>query len=194
MAHQMTHDQSPRSTETTTKQGRSGLVHLAALCGYLLLTVVMTWPLATHLTTAIPGDGFDGWQNYWNLWWVKVALVDKLTNPLITDMLYHPTGVSLYFHTLNPINGLSTLPVQLSAGLIPAYNAVVFIAWVLSGYGVFLLTRWVLGVALVDAPEPPGGGQDDSVDRNLPGHLPEVISTVAAPTHPRPRPWRRRRR
>jgi hypothetical protein len=121
------------------------LVHLAALFGYLLLTLVMTWPLALNLTTAIPGDGFDGWQNYWNLWWVKVALVDKLTNPLITDLLYHPTGVSLYFHTLNPINGLTTLPVQVSAGLLPAYNAVVLIAWTLSGYGVFLLTRWVLG-------------------------------------------------
>ena len=138
-------EQSSRGTESHRARRRPGLVHLAALFGYLLLTVAMTWPLVLNLTTAIPGDGFDGWQNYWNLWWVKVALVDKLTNPLITDLLYHPTGVSLYFHTLNPINGLATLPVQVSAGLLPAYNAVVFMAWTLSGYGVFLLTRWVLG-------------------------------------------------
>ena len=101
--------------------------------------------LALNLTTAIPGDGFDGWQNYWNQWWIKQALVDRLANPLFTDMLYHPTGVSLYFHTLNPFNGITTLPVQLAFGLIPAYNAVVLLSWVLAGYGMFLLTRWVMG-------------------------------------------------
>ena len=94
-------------------------------------------------TAAIPGDSFDGWQNYWNLWWLKTALVDHVANPLITDLLYYPTGVSLYFHTLNPFNGLLTLPIQLSAGLIPAYNAVVIFSWVLAGYGAFLLARWV---------------------------------------------------
>ncbi len=67
-----------------------------------------------------------------------------LRTPLFTDLLYHPTGVGLYFHTLNPFNGLTTLPIQLSAGLIPAYNAVVLISWVLGGYGTFLLALYVL--------------------------------------------------
>lgn len=122
-----------------------GVWHGAALLGYALLTTLMTWPLAAQVMTAIPGDAFDGWQNYWNLWWVKLALVERLQNPYWTDLLYAPTGVGLYFHTLNPFNGLVTLPVQLSAGLIPAYNAVVWISWVLAGYGTYLLTRWSLG-------------------------------------------------
>jgi len=120
-------------------------LHSAAiLVAYSLLTFIMTWPLGQNMTTAIPGDGFDGWQNYWNLWWIKVALVDKLQHPFYTDILYAPTGVGLYFHTLNPFNGLVTLPIQLSAGLIPAYNAVVLISWVLGGYGTYLLTLWIL--------------------------------------------------
>ena len=116
--------------------------HLPVLLAYLALTLVMTWPLALNFTTAIPGDGFDGWQNYWNLWWVKVALVERGQTPFTTDLLYHPTGVDLYFHTLNPFNGLITLPIQLTSGLIVAYNAVVLISWVLGGYGTYLLTRW----------------------------------------------------
>ncbi|GIK74158.1 MAG: hypothetical protein BroJett021_31460 [Chloroflexota bacterium] len=120
------------------------LQHLLALALYFIATVVFTWPLALNLTTAIPGDSFDGWQNYWNLWWIKQALVERATNPLFTDQLYYPTGVTLYFHTLNPFNGLATLPIQLVFGLIPAYNAVVFISWVLAGYGMFLLARWVI--------------------------------------------------
>lgn len=121
-------------------------VHLLALAGYFVLTLAFTWPLALNLSTAIPGDSFDGWQNYWNQWWIKLALVDRLTSPLFTDILYAPTGVGLYFHTLNPLNGAATLPVQLSAGLIPAYNAAVFFSFVLSGYGMFLLARQVIGL------------------------------------------------
>ena len=45
-----------------------GWTHGIVLLGYLLLTLVMTWPLAAQFTTAIPGDSFDGWQNYWNQW------------------------------------------------------------------------------------------------------------------------------
>ncbi|MCS6826161.1 MAG: YfhO family protein [Caldilinea sp.] len=123
----------------------AGWEHLLALAFYAAATLVCTWPLALHLNSAIPGDGFDGWQNYWNLWWIKRALVERVTNPLFTDLLYHPTGVSLYFHTLNPFNGVATLPVQLALGLIPAYNAVVLVSWVLGGYGMFLLARWVIG-------------------------------------------------
>ncbi|MBC7225454.1 MAG: hypothetical protein H5T59_14470, partial [Anaerolineae bacterium] len=47
-----------------------GWRHAGVLLAYVLGTVVMTWPLVTVLGQAIPGDGFDGWQNYWNLWWV----------------------------------------------------------------------------------------------------------------------------
>jgi len=118
--------------------------HWFVLTGYLLLTVVMTWPLVTNLTTAIPGDSFDGWQNYWNLWWMKTALVDRQQTPFVTDLLYYPTGVGLYFHTLNPFNGLFTLSLQLSNGLFVAYNTVIFFSWTMAGYGVYLLTLWIL--------------------------------------------------
>ncbi len=139
-----------RSEPTAFESGpgrpsRSGWRHVIVLAAYALLTVLMTWPLLLHFNSAIPGDGFDGWQNYWNLWWTKIALIDQVRNPLITDLLYYPTGVGLYFHTLNPFNGLLALPVQLTAGLIPAYNTVVFFSWIMGGYGVFLLTLWILG-------------------------------------------------
>ncbi|NLE76395.1 MAG: hypothetical protein GX605_06545 [Chloroflexi bacterium] len=117
--------------------------HLAALLGYAVLTVGMTWPLALQAGAAIPGDGFDGWQNTWNLWWVKTALVERFANPFHTDMLFPPTGVDLYFHTLNFFNGLVSLPVQAVGGLLWAYNSVVLLSFVLGGYGVFLLVRYL---------------------------------------------------
>jgi len=103
----------------------------------------MTWPLATRAGQAIPGDSFDGWQNYWNLWWVKKALLETFQNPFHTDYLFYPTGVDLYFHTLNIFNGLISLPVQGVGNLFWAYNFVVLLAFVLGGYGTFLLIRYV---------------------------------------------------
>ena len=111
---------------------------------YFVMTALMTYPLILHLTTAIPGDGFDGWQNYWNLWWMKKALIDLGQFPYFTDFLDYPSGVSLYFHTLNPFNGLLALPVQLSCGLAAAYNAVVMFAFTIGGVGAYLLARHVL--------------------------------------------------
>ena len=111
---------------------------------YFVVTLFMTYPLILNLTTAIPGDGFDGWQNYWNLWWLKEALVDLGQSPYFTTFLDYPSGVSLYFHTLNPFNGLWTLPVQLAGGLVLAYNAVVLFSFAIGGVGAYLLARYIL--------------------------------------------------
>jgi len=113
--------------------------HMIALTSYLALTLIMTFPLVTEFTTAIPGDGFDGWQNYWNLWWVKKALLDLGTNPFFCGYVYYPTGASLYFHTLNIFNGLLTVPAQGIFGLTVAYNFVVVFSFVVGGYGTYLL-------------------------------------------------------
>ncbi len=114
---------------------------------YAVLTLVLTYPLVRDLGGAIPGDSFDGWQNFWNFWWLKQSLVDQLRNPLWTDLLYAPTGVSLLFHTLNPFNGLVTLPLQLAGNLYLAYNASVLLAFAAGGLGTFLLTYQVLAAA-----------------------------------------------
>jgi len=115
-----------------------------AIVAYLILTIILTWPLVTQFGQAIPGDGFDGWQNYWNLWWVKRALLEFKSHPFFTPLLYHPTGVSLYFHTLNIFNGLLALPVQLFFGLIQAYNVVAVFSFVVGGYGAYLLILYLL--------------------------------------------------
>ncbi len=114
------------------------------LTAYFLLTLFMTWPTILHLTNGIPGDGFDGWQNYWNLWWVKQALLVEGVNPFFTHYLDAPTGASLLFHTLNIFNGWWTLPIQLNFGLAVAYNSVVFLSFVLAGYGAYLLSLYTL--------------------------------------------------
>lgn len=127
--------------------------NLTVLGAYLALTLLVLWPLPLLFTRVIPGDGFDGWQNYWNLWWVSKALLEEHTSPFFTHYLYYPTGVSLLFHTLNLPNGLLAMPLQALFGTIVAYNFIVFISSFLSGYGAFLLAlevtraRWAAFIA-----------------------------------------------
>ena len=129
---------------TGVRRKRHGHAWLA-LAGYLLLTLGLTYPLVTQFGRAIPGDGFDGWQNYWNLWWIKTAVLEQHTHPWFTHLLYYPTGVGLLFHTLNAFNGFITLPIQLAFGLLPAYNAAVLFSFTLGGLGAYLLARYILG-------------------------------------------------
>ena len=118
--------------------------HLAALLAYLALTLLMTYPLAREFLRAIPGDGFDGWQNVWNLWWVKRALLVEGSSPYFTRWVDYPDGVYLYFHTLNIFNGLTFLPFTLWGGPLLAYNVAVLFSFVAGGYGTYLLALYVL--------------------------------------------------
>ncbi|MDQ5865392.1 MAG: hypothetical protein M3390_06650 [Chloroflexota bacterium] len=114
-------------------------VHLAALLGYFALAVLVTYPAIVQFTTNVPGDLIaDRDQNLWNLWWVREA-ISRTTNPYRTDMLYHPHGVDLYYHTLGLPLGLIGLLPQLLFGLPAAYNTVLLAAFTLSGYGAFRL-------------------------------------------------------
>ena len=121
-----------------------GVEHALPLLLYGLLAVGMTFPLVLHFGTQLPSNGGDALQNYWNYWWVGVALREG-RNPYYTNLLYAPYGAPLYLHTLNLFNGLITLPVQFVFGLIPAYNVVVLLSLVLAGYFAYLLVGQVSG-------------------------------------------------
>ncbi|MEO8286384.1 MAG: hypothetical protein ABI670_08080 [Chloroflexota bacterium] len=119
--------------------------HLLVILAYSLLTVVMTWPVAVKLTTDVPGGG-DAWQNIWNLWWVKEALLNLHTNPYHTDLLHYPYGANLYFHTLVLSAGIIGIPLQLvGLNLITTYNLILLSSFVLAGYGAYLLCYYLTG-------------------------------------------------
>jgi hypothetical protein len=114
-----------------------------ALLVYIVLTLVLTWPLALRWTTDLPGgphkDGLeDAYQNVWNLWWMKEALA-RPTNPLITDRFFYPERPNLYYHTLSPINALLAAPVTALCGPIAGFNAVAFASCVLGALGMWRL-------------------------------------------------------
>jgi hypothetical protein len=129
--------------------------HLFALTAYAVLALILTWPLVRQFGSAIPGDSFDGWQNVWNLWWMRESWLVRHASPYFTPILHYPTGVDLRFQTMAPFNGLVTLPIQLTAGLLSAYNSAVLLSFVAGGFGAYLLATYALRT-LALAPSAPG--------------------------------------
>jgi len=132
--------------------------HLLVIGLYSLLALVLTYPLALHFTTHVPGDGGDDPALAWNLWWVKYALLDLGTNPFHCNYMFHPIGINLAFYTLTVLNALLSIPLQGTLGLVAASNVVLLSSFVLGGYGTFLLVRHLLAekhpLSLTPSPPP----------------------------------------
>jgi len=119
-------------------------LHLLVLVAYILFALVLTWPVAARLGTQVPGNGIDDPPLTWNLWWVQDALLRQGVNPFDSDYIFYPLGINLAFYTLTVLNGLLSIPLQATMGLLPASNLVLLSSFVLSGYGAFLLVGYVL--------------------------------------------------
>ncbi|HNT33415.1 MAG TPA: hypothetical protein PKH07_00265 [bacterium] len=112
------------------------------LLGFVLATLLLTYPLAFRLSDFINDvPAVDHGANYWNLWWAERWVSSSETQLLYTDYLFHPEGVPLVFHTLTVLNGLLSIPIQRLFGLTVAYNLIVLLSFVLTGLATYLLAR-----------------------------------------------------
>ncbi|CAG0956592.1 hypothetical protein ANRL3_00592 [Anaerolineae bacterium] len=114
---------------------------------YLALALVMTYPLVTQFGDHVPGTttwSMDEYGYVWNNWWFKHAVFDLDTNPFQTNYILYPLGTSLILYTFTLLHVLLGLPIQFAFGLIPASNVELLFAFVISGYGMFLLADYVL--------------------------------------------------
>lgn len=123
-------------------------VHLSVLGLFTVLSLILSWPLALHLTTHVPGVAqwaFDESTFIWNAWYFKYALVDHLQNPLHTELIYYPLGIDLILHTYNFFHALLAQPLFLAVNLPFGSNVALLFSTILSGYGTFLLVQYLLG-------------------------------------------------
>jgi len=106
---------------------------------YLLLACVLTYPLVFEFGSGILGDGGDGPQFLWNLWWVRETIFEYGVSSFYTDRLFAPEGVSLYLHTLTYSNGLIAVPFVKALGVVVTQNLIFLGGMVLAGLGGYCL-------------------------------------------------------
>lgn len=117
-------------------------VNYIILSAYSILTILFTYPVAFS-TGRIAGLG-DVFQFLWTFWWFKESLLN-FSNPYYTNYIFYPSGVSLAFSTITPLNSIASIPLQLAFGLVNAYNIIWILTFILSGYGTFLLVKYLTG-------------------------------------------------
>ena len=117
---------------------------MAIFLGYVFLTVVMTWPLVTKMSTHLAGDNVDVWLNQWATWWTGKAITDGL-DLYQTEYLLHPRGASLAFFSFSHANTAVSLLLTPLIGRFASYNIPVFLAYALSGFSMYLFAEHLTG-------------------------------------------------
>jgi hypothetical protein len=117
---------------------------LLAFAAYLLLSIVLTWPLAIHLGTVVPNDTGDPLLNSWILWWNAHHV--PLTRAWWNARIFWPTegAIALSEHLL----GLSLIasPLQwLGADPVTAYCVVFLLSFPLSALAAHALGYTLTG-------------------------------------------------
>jgi hypothetical protein len=114
----------------------------------------------------------DSFIFLWDFWWTKQALL-ALKNPYWTDMLFYPAGTTLTFHSFPLLYGIFSLPFQLLlkgiAGLVVALNTIIYVSFVLSGFGAYRLAVYLTGSR-------PGGLVAGLAYAFVPFHLMNMVS------------------
>ena len=124
---------------------RSQIVtHLGALVAFLLLAILVTWPLIIHMRDSLPGWYIaDNYEYLWKMWWFKHAILDLHRSPLLVPTILFPDGFPLAYAEITPLHTLIGLPLTLILGEAATYNLFALASFVLAGWAVYLLVfRW----------------------------------------------------
>lgn len=131
-----------------------------AFVSYLLITIVLAFPLVRGLATRLPNDPVDPVLNAWILWWNTQAFpfTERWWSP---PVFFPATDTLTYSEHLFGLSPLSTPVYWLTGSPVVAYNVAFLLTFALSGLtaywlGVELTGRrdagWVAGLAFAFAP------------------------------------------
>jgi Dolichyl-phosphate-mannose-protein mannosyltransferase len=117
-----------------------GLRHLAALSFYLVVAILMTWPVAAHLTDRVAGEPADNRLFVWTIWVVRQEMMAGHA-PLYTTFVYYPDGISLALHALVITKTIPGALLQAVLSPVATFNLLLLISMALTGYTAWLLVR-----------------------------------------------------
>jgi len=112
---------------------------------YLIVFALITFPLIFSFNEKMFSDGGDGFQNLWNIWWIKKSVLELKQLPWHTKYLHYPHGVSLLGHTLNSFNGFIgiLLFIFFKFNILQVYNFIVVFSFVTDGLFCFYLCYYL---------------------------------------------------
>ena len=107
---------------------------------FLGWAILFTFPLVFHLGDSVAlARGGDAWLHIWDLWWLDKALLGLHQSPYYTNYILYPTGLTLYYHSLDLFNALLSIPLQHLFGLTATFNLLVLANLTMDGLAAYWL-------------------------------------------------------
>jgi|GEM_PF-6451490 len=108
---------------------------------FVLLSLVVTYPLIVQLTSAVPGAPGDNVEYVFKQRLLLDMLLQGRLWPISTPNVYYPFGYDLRGGNMTLINLTPAIPVVLNADSVAGYNVIALLSFVLSGLTGYLLGR-----------------------------------------------------
>jgi hypothetical protein len=96
--------------------------HLGPLALFAALAIGWTWPLAVHLSDAVPGGPGDNYSFVWNLWWMRHVLATPGLAYFHTAYLFHPFGTTIANHPHTALPALVAATLLKPMSIVAAQN------------------------------------------------------------------------
>jgi len=110
---------------------------------FLVLTIAMTWPLVMNLLTAVPGPPWDNFEWLYHLWWFRHSIVDLGQWPTTNPTVFYPFGYDLNLSESMWANKALMAPFLFWGNEVLAFNALLLMSFVLTGYTTYLLIAYL---------------------------------------------------
>lgn len=120
--------------------------NLPVLLLYVVLTLIMTYPLLFNLTNSIPGDLGDPLLNTWILAWDVHKIMEGDLFGLFNANIFFPYNYTLAYSEHMLGSAVFALPIiAFLKNSVLAYNFIFLLAMSLSGFGMYLLVSYLTG-------------------------------------------------
>jgi hypothetical protein len=112
---------------------------------FAAVSVIVTYPLITHLSTRMIGTVGDNIYFVWLIGWFKKAIFEYHVNPFNIWFLNYPAGWSLAYTEISPAQLLLAMPFALIFNPMTGYNVSMLLTFVLSGINMYLWMKHLTG-------------------------------------------------
>ncbi len=146
--HQQAHSQpqqhpaAHREKTSIMKGMRLSNPYVKAALVYLLVALVVFYPITLNMAGTAPGTGGDTYQNLWDIWWVNYATFNLHSSIYSTNLIDYPVGANLAFQTMPPLFAFLSAPFQ-GISIPFAYDILFFAGFVIAGIGMFALADYI---------------------------------------------------
>ena len=116
--------------------------HVIILSVFLILTMIVTFPVILDFTTEAAGQGcYDKCHMMWRIWWADFSNENNL-DFYHSQYIFQPNGVSISGNLAQFTTGIGSILLN-TFGNILTWNIIWLSSFVFGGYGAFLLAEYL---------------------------------------------------